>query len=62
MLIEWLQKGFEVFLMTIDNLISCFSNMQQHEELSKQIEKVINNGSKVITFCVEMKTFPNLDN
>ena len=35
--------------MTIDNLISCLSNMQQHEKPSKQIEKAISEGSKVIT-------------
>ena len=56
----WLKghwKGVEVFLMTIDNLISCLSNMQQHEKPSKQIEKVISEGSKVITSAPWWKHF-----
>ena len=62
--VDWMAaKRFWSFLddyWQSDQLL--LKNVQQHEELSKQIEKVINNGSKVITFCVEMKTFPNLDN
>ena len=62
--VDWMaSKRFWSFLddyWQSDQLL--LKNVQQHEELSKQIEKVINNGSKVITFCVEMKTFPNLDN
>lgn len=53
---DW--KGVEVFLMTIDNLISCLSNMQQHEKPSKQIEKLISEeGSKVITSVPRWKHF-----